>query len=212
VSEAVAGAPGHRRSGHVTRAQAFALLAAVTVIWGVNWSAVKLAVDELLVLTFSTLRLVFAGIGMLAICRLGRLPLRVPRRGLHRNLSIRLDSVSPQSIRPFGINAGLRYGRATSLLLLFLLPIFALAQLPEAQLQDLNLGAQLARTGQYREGLRVASDATKRFPSDARVFQMLGYFQTKLQLNQAAVQSYSRALDLDPDNRQLQNKFSKAKG
>jgi len=101
-------------------------------------------------------------------------------------------------MRPFGIPAGVRYRKATNLLLLFLLPIFALARLPEAQLQDLTLGAQLARTGQYREGLRVASDATKRFPSDARVFQMLGYFQTKLQLNRDAVRSYARALQLDP--------------
>jgi len=38
VSEAVAGAPGRRRHGQISRAQGFALLAAVTVIWGLNWS------------------------------------------------------------------------------------------------------------------------------------------------------------------------------
>lgn len=89
---------------------------------------------------------------------------------------------------PFGIEAGLRYLRATSLLLLFLLPV----------LQALNLGAQLARAGQYREGMRVASSVADQFPNDPRVFQMLGYFQTKLQLNRDAVRSYSRALQLDP--------------
>jgi Flp pilus assembly protein TadD len=88
---------------------------------------------------------------------------------------------------------GVRYRKATTLLVLFLLPILA-----EAQLQDLNLGAQLAHAGQYREGLRVASSAAQRFSNDARVFQMLGYFQTKLQLNRDAVRSYARALQLDP--------------
>jgi len=82
----------------------------------------------------------------------------------------------------------LRYRRATNLLLLFLLPV----------LQALNLGAQLARAGQYREGMRVASSAADQFPNDPRVFRMLGYFQTKLQLNRDAVRSYARALQLDP--------------
>ena len=123
MSEAVAGAPGHRRSGHVTRAQAFALLAAVTVIWGVNWSAVKLAVDELPVLTFSTLRLVFAGIGMLAICRLGRLPLRVPRRELRPLLIMALLNVTLWHVcAAFGVSY-LASGRAA--ILAFTMPLWA---------------------------------------------------------------------------------------
>ena len=88
----------------------------------------------------------------------------------------------------------MRYRKTTTLLLL----ILVVAQLPEAQLQDLNLGAQLAKAGRYREGMGVATSAAQRFPNDARVFQMLGYFQTKLQLNRDAVRSYSRALQLDP--------------
>jgi Flp pilus assembly protein TadD len=109
-----------------------------------------------------------------------------------------LDNVSPNATLAFRIKAGVRYRKATSSLLLFLLPILALAQLPEAQLQDLNLGAQLAKAGRYRDGMRIASSAAQRFPNDTRVFQMLGYFQTKLQLNRDAVRSYARALQLDP--------------
>jgi Flp pilus assembly protein TadD len=73
------------------------------------------------------------------------------------------------------------------------------AQLAERLKQvDLSFGAQLAQKGQYRDGVQIAANAAERFPHDARVLQMLGYFQSKLQLNRDAVRSYSRALELDP--------------
>ena len=62
---------------------------------------------------------------------------------------------------------------------------------------DLTLAAQLAQSGRYREGMQVAVNAAERFSNEPRVFQMLGYFQAKLQLNRDAVRSYSRALQLD---------------
>lgn len=65
---------------------------------------------------------------------------------------------------------------------------------------DLKFGAQLGQAGRYRDGMRLASSAAVRFPDDAQVFQMLGYFQTKLQLNKDAVRSYSRAVELDPSS------------
>lgn len=65
---------------------------------------------------------------------------------------------------------------------------------------DLALGAQLARSGRYRDGMLLAVSAAERFSDEARVFQMLGYFQAKLQLNRDALQSYSRALQLDPSS------------
>ena len=122
MSEAVAGTPGHRRS-HVTRPQGLALLVAITVIWGLNWSAVKLAVDELPALTFSALRLVFAGIGMMAICRLGRLPLRVPRRELGPLLVMALFNVTLWHVcAAFGVSF-LASGRAA--ILAFTMPLWA---------------------------------------------------------------------------------------
>lgn len=63
---------------------------------------------------------------------------------------------------------------------------------------DLQLGETLARRGQLQEGLAVASDAAKRFERDSKVWQMLGYFQQHLQLNNLAVQSYRTAVKLDP--------------
>ncbi len=65
---------------------------------------------------------------------------------------------------------------------------------------DLTLAAQLAQSGRYRDGMQIAVNAAERFSDEARVFQMLGYFQAKLQLNRDAVRSYSRALQLDPSS------------
>ena len=123
MSEAVAGAPGHRRSGHVSRAQGLALLVAITVIWGLNWSAVKLAVDEIPVLAFSTLRLLIGGLAMLAICRLARLPLRVPRRELRPLLIMALLNVTLWHVcAAFGVSF-LASGRAA--ILAFTMPLWA---------------------------------------------------------------------------------------
>jgi drug/metabolite transporter (DMT)-like permease len=58
------------------------LLASITLFWGVNWPAMKLAVAEVPVWTFRTICLVAGGLGLLAICRLGRLRLAVPRSEL----------------------------------------------------------------------------------------------------------------------------------
>lgn len=58
------------------------LLASITLFWGVNWPAMKLAVAEVPVWSFRTICLVAGGLGLLAICRLGRLKLAVPRAEL----------------------------------------------------------------------------------------------------------------------------------
>lgn len=55
------------------------LIASITLFWGVNWPAMKLAVAEVPVWTFRTICLVIGGLGLLAICRLARMSLAVPR-------------------------------------------------------------------------------------------------------------------------------------
>jgi tetratricopeptide (TPR) repeat protein len=65
---------------------------------------------------------------------------------------------------------------------------------------DLELGKQLAKTGRYHAGLVVATEAGRRFPNSAAILQMLGFFQTKRQLNLDAVNSYRRALEIDPSS------------
>jgi drug/metabolite transporter (DMT)-like permease len=55
------------------------LLAALTVLWGSNWPAMKVALRELDPLTFRTVCLLVGGGGLLALVRAGGLSLRVPR-------------------------------------------------------------------------------------------------------------------------------------
>lgn len=71
-----------------------------------------------------------------------------------------------------------------------------------AQLEqvDLELGAELAKNGRYKEGLSMSSIAAQRFRESAALQQMLGFFQTKQRMNVAAVGSYTRALSLDPSS------------
>jgi len=54
------------------------LLAGITLVWGVNWPAMKLAVAEVPVWTFRTICLTSGGFGLLAIARLGGQRLRIP--------------------------------------------------------------------------------------------------------------------------------------
>ena len=116
-------AAGHRPHGNISRVQGLGLLVAITVIWGVNWSAVKLAVDELPVLTFSTLRLVIGGFGMLIVCRLGGLSLRVPRRELGPLLVLAFFNVTMWHVcAAFGVSY-LASGRAA--ILAFTMPLWA---------------------------------------------------------------------------------------
>ena len=58
----------------------FVLLAALTLLWGVNWPMLKLALNELPVLTFRGSCLFFAGLVIIALhCAIGR-SIKVPRR------------------------------------------------------------------------------------------------------------------------------------
>ena len=56
------------------------LLGALTVFWGGNWPALKLAVREIDPWTFRTLCLVLGGAALLALVRAGGQSLAVPRR------------------------------------------------------------------------------------------------------------------------------------
>ncbi|RJX36093.1 MAG: DMT family transporter [Desulfarculus sp.] len=58
------------------------LLATITVFWGLNFPAMKVVLGELPPWTFRTLCLILGGLGLLLICRLGGLPLAIPRADL----------------------------------------------------------------------------------------------------------------------------------
>jgi drug/metabolite transporter (DMT)-like permease len=51
----------------------------MTLIWGCNWPVLKMGVAEIPPLTFRTITLLFAGLGMLAIARAAGDSIRVPR-------------------------------------------------------------------------------------------------------------------------------------
>lgn len=84
--------------------------------------------------------------------------------------------------------------------------LFAAASLAAQDVQadalrhDLETGAALAKAHRYKNGLALARTLVARFPDSAPAHQMLGFFETKCQENIAAVASYRRALDLDPDS------------
>ena len=70
---------GERRAGPLPAA-GYLLLVAMTVLWGTNWPAMKIALGELPVWTFRSLCLVGGAVGLLAIARLTGQRLRVARR------------------------------------------------------------------------------------------------------------------------------------
>jgi tetratricopeptide (TPR) repeat protein len=65
---------------------------------------------------------------------------------------------------------------------------------------SLDWGAALARSRRFRAGLVHARATADRFPKSARAWVMLGLFQSRNQENVAAVASYGRAVELDPES------------
>jgi drug/metabolite transporter (DMT)-like permease len=54
-------------------------VAVLTLIWGCNWPVLKMGVSEIAPLTFRTITLPFAALGLLAVARLSRDSVRIPR-------------------------------------------------------------------------------------------------------------------------------------
>jgi Flp pilus assembly protein TadD len=63
---------------------------------------------------------------------------------------------------------------------------------------SLDTGAQLARAGRFRTGLKLAQEHAALFPASPAGAQMLGLFLLRNHQNLAAVEAYQRALTLDP--------------
>ncbi len=58
----------------------FLLLTAMTIFWGFNWPAMKIALGEIKPWTFRTLCLTIGGFGLLAVAKSKGLSLRIPRQ------------------------------------------------------------------------------------------------------------------------------------
>ena len=69
------------------------LLVAVTLTWGFTWPVIKLVLGEVPPLTYRGICLLCAGIGVLALARLGGQSLRLPRRYWGRLLALSAGNV-----------------------------------------------------------------------------------------------------------------------
>jgi drug/metabolite transporter (DMT)-like permease len=92
---------GAASSGQATSAQpeigqlaGLALLAAITLFWGVNWPAMKTAVGEIPPWTFRVFCLVIGGVGMFGIAGLAGLRLRIPRGELRPLLIVAFFNIT----------------------------------------------------------------------------------------------------------------------
>jgi len=70
------------------------LLAVLTVLWGVNWPMMKLAVAEVPVWTFRSICLLGAGAGFVLICRFAGQSFRIPRGQIRQLLVVSLFNVT----------------------------------------------------------------------------------------------------------------------
>jgi drug/metabolite transporter (DMT)-like permease len=118
-------------------AAGFLLLAAITVFWGGNWPAMKIALTELPVWWFRSLCLLVGGGGLLVIARLSGNGLKVPRRELRPLLiCAAFNVVGWQLCSAYGISL-MAAGRAA--IVAFTMPVWA------ALLSSLVLGEALTR-------------------------------------------------------------------
>jgi drug/metabolite transporter (DMT)-like permease len=105
------------------RAGAALLLAAITLLWGVNWPIMKLAVTELPVLTFRTICLAGAGAGFVVICRCTGQSFRIPRGELKPLLVVSLCNITLWHVCSAAGLAHLAASRAA--IIAFTMPLWA---------------------------------------------------------------------------------------
>src|SRR5215510_13908480 len=70
------------------------LLAVLTLLWGINWPMMKLAVSAMPVWTFRTICLLGAGTGFIVICRLAGQSFRIPRGEMKPLLVVSLFNIT----------------------------------------------------------------------------------------------------------------------
>jgi drug/metabolite transporter (DMT)-like permease len=110
-------------AGRLSIGAGLALLAVLTVLWGVNWPMMKLAVAEIPVWTFRSICLLGAGGGFILICRLAGQSFRVPRGQVRPLLVVSLFNVTIWHICSATGLVHLAASRAT--IIAFTMPLWA---------------------------------------------------------------------------------------
>ena len=104
-------------------ARAAPLILVLTLVWGCNWPVLKIGVTELAPLTFRSLTLPLAAIGLLIVARVSGDPIRVPRALWPRLLVLALLNIGAwNGLVLFGVQQ-LPAGR--SAILAYTMPIWA---------------------------------------------------------------------------------------
>jgi drug/metabolite transporter (DMT)-like permease len=78
---------------HVTAA-ALVPIAVLTLVWGCNWPVLKMGVSELAPLTFRSLTLPFAALGLLAVAKLSGESIRIPAAFRYRVAALALLNIT----------------------------------------------------------------------------------------------------------------------
>jgi len=107
----------------VQRRTGVLLLVAITFFWGINWPAMKLAVAAIPVWTFRSICLVIGGFGLLAIARIARLPLRIPKAELKPLLVTAFFNITVWHVTSAAGLTQVAAGRAA--ILAFTMPLWA---------------------------------------------------------------------------------------
>ncbi|MDW8340130.1 MAG: DMT family transporter [Geminicoccaceae bacterium] len=99
------------------------LVAAVTVLWGLNWPAMKLAVDQFEPWTFRVVSVLGAGTTLLALARISGEPWRLPRRLVLPHLAISFAGVTLwHMLTAYGL---LLIGGGRAAIIAFTMPLWA---------------------------------------------------------------------------------------
>jgi len=110
-------------AGRHPLAHAFVPIAILTLVWGCNWPVLKLGVGELAPLTFRSLTLPFAALGMLLVARASGDAIRIPREWWPRVAILALFNIAGwNGFVLFGVQQ-LPAGR--SAILAYTMPIWA---------------------------------------------------------------------------------------
>ena len=117
--------PGISRTAAPARSSraGLVLLASITILWGLNWPVLKIAIGEIPVFTFRSICLAIGVIGMFFVCRMTGKPWRLPRGDLLPCLRVAMFNITGWNVAStFGL-LHMAPGRAS--ILAFTMPLWA---------------------------------------------------------------------------------------